>query len=538
MRPRFRLATAWLLSLALLLPASASGDATFNVQGRLIDAAGQPVTSLTPTSTVLTLFEVSAAQPSGLAVWSETQALSFHEGLFQITLGASTPLTSSSIPGRDHAFAGAEGVSYELEMTIDGASFPRIPLRRAPLAIDSSRLGGRPAARFVDLDQAQSAALNPGDLLQRGPAQWQRLPLGPEGRVLTVNGGQASWQELPDFVAAAAFGSAEGSLVYKGATGPAPLPPPSSLAQPVLSYAGASPQWRELATIIGASGPGQILATATAGQVSVLSAPSGIARPYLSHNGSSPVWLDLPQGLDESVFGTLNGSLAYRSASGVTALAPPSGSDFQVLSFDSAGAAPRWSALRTALGLNSAGSIPFYDGSSITGLPPAADGLVLTMAAGRPEWRTPTGGGGGTGSPLAYASFKATSLCLGRLTWSPIETSTPAPVSVSSSGTDLSINAGSSGRYLVILSLRPNLGFNRQDSYFKRKSAPSGSSNALLVLRASIQAGNNLVMSQSTSAILNLDPSLGALEVRARGLGNYEALGTNSNTITFVKLSP
>lgn len=537
MRPRLRLGAAWLLCLALLLPASANGEATFNVQGRLIDATGQPVSSSSPTSTVLTIYEITAAQPSGLAVWSETQSVSFQEGLFQLTLGAATPLTSPTISGREHAFAGTSGATYELELSIDGASFPRIPLRRVPLAIDASRLGGRPAARFVDLDSAQSAALSPGDLLQRGAGQWQRLPLGPNGRVLTVNAGQASWQELPDFVAAAAFGSTDGSLLYKSPTGPAPLAPPAGISQPVLSYAGASPQWRELATIIGASGAGQILATGSAGQVSVLPAPAGITRPYLSHNGSSPVWLELPQALDESVFGTLNGSLAYRSATGVTALAPPTSSDFQVLSFDSGTSAPRWNALRTALGLNSAGAIPFYDGSSITGLPAAADGLVLTMAAGRPEWRAPSGGGG-TGSPLAYASFKATSLCLGRLTWTPIEASAPAPVSVSSSGTDLSINAGSSGRYLVILSLRPNLGFNRQDSYFKRKSAPSGSSNALLVLRASIQAGNNLVMSQSTSAILNLDPSLGALEVRARGLGNYEALGTNSNTITFVKLSP
>ena len=90
-------------------------------QGRLVEG-GMPVTG--GRSMTFSLFNVSSG---GTAIWSETQAVSVTNGLFQVTLGSVTPFGESVL--------GQMSQNLWLEINVAGNILPRQQMMGAPYAL-------------------------------------------------------------------------------------------------------------------------------------------------------------------------------------------------------------------------------------------------------------------------------------------------------------------------------------------------------------------------------------------------------------------
>jgi hypothetical protein len=87
-----------------------------------------------------------------------------------------------------------------------------------------------------------------GDVLVRGASLWQELAIGASGEVLTSNGVVPGWAALPSGTPISTqldtIGSAQGDVLYRGATGWAALAPGVSGDVLTTAGAGANPSWQ------------------------------------------------------------------------------------------------------------------------------------------------------------------------------------------------------------------------------------------------------------------------------------------------------
>ena len=109
-----------------------------NYQGKLTDTNGDPVTE----TSVQMQFGVYEAASGGSALWSESQTVNIHEGVFNVRLGSVTPFLIGLFGGE--RFLGIT-VGAGTEMT------PRHPLVSVPYALaadDAATLEGHGAGEF------------------------------------------------------------------------------------------------------------------------------------------------------------------------------------------------------------------------------------------------------------------------------------------------------------------------------------------------------------------------------------------------------
>ena len=118
--------------LASLSGAASAAPAVIGYQGRLTDAAGQPLAGDVDLS-----FALFAGAAGGPALWSETQTgVAVHEGVFHVALGSATPLPPTLF---------ASDVLW-LEVTVDGETLtPRQRLLASPYALQSERTARPPS---------------------------------------------------------------------------------------------------------------------------------------------------------------------------------------------------------------------------------------------------------------------------------------------------------------------------------------------------------------------------------------------------------
>lgn len=148
-----------LLTLTLAVPALAQGTVPerVSVSARMVDSAGLPVSG--PHDVVFALFDVDVG---GVARWTESRTgVSFTaDGLFNLELGANTPLTTTILDGQ----------RLYLQLTIDGTSMnPRIPIVSVPYALrattaaSATRLG---TLAPTDLQRRVTASCASGEAIR------------------------------------------------------------------------------------------------------------------------------------------------------------------------------------------------------------------------------------------------------------------------------------------------------------------------------------------------------------------------------------
>jgi hypothetical protein len=149
--------------------ASAANPATIIFQGKVFDNTSGNVGINVPSSTYSIVFRIyNTASPvttttctsTASCLWEETQAsVTVTNGVFQVELGASCALTSSSCNNATGGPIPANWSSSSLYLTMkfngDAAGFmsPTIHLMSVPFAFNSDNLGGLAAANFVQLAQ-------------------------------------------------------------------------------------------------------------------------------------------------------------------------------------------------------------------------------------------------------------------------------------------------------------------------------------------------------------------------------------------------
>ena len=111
-----------LLAVSLIAPASAVVPGEISYQGLLLDSGGMPVTG--PVDLDFALFDVASG---GTALWTESHdAVDVLDGVYDVTLGSSTPITPALIGG---------GALW-LEVTVDTETLaPRQRLLAVPYAV-------------------------------------------------------------------------------------------------------------------------------------------------------------------------------------------------------------------------------------------------------------------------------------------------------------------------------------------------------------------------------------------------------------------
>lgn len=330
-RKRMKKCFGMLMSLALLLSPSLvmAGPEGFNVQGRLVDTSGNPISGSQSVQ-----FKIQKLPSGGSAadLWTETKTVTFQNGIYSVTLGsASNPLTDAG----GSIFKTNDPL--QLVITIGAQVFPAIPIAPTPLAFRAELLGDKSADDFVK----KPTGLASGDFVYFDGTDFQRLSLGSQGQVLTVNGGKAIWSDLPDAVLKADFG--------------------------------------ERGHILVGTGPGTChsLAAGAAGQV-------------LTSNGTDVIWTTLTNAVPHSLFAN-NGTIAYGAGGGATGL--PIGSSGQVLTVVSG--KPQWAAAPSA-NLSTAVLKADFGGAghilmgtapgAYSSVAPGVDNSVLTIVNGLPQW--------------------------------------------------------------------------------------------------------------------------------------------------------
>ena len=126
---RFRFAISGVIFLAMMYAIAAQIPEIVSFQGRLMDAAGDPVADGSYSLT----FRIYDADTGGSLVWSEIHpSVSLSNGLFDVILGSVTAL---SLPFDQ---------SYWVEITVDSNPplFPRYRLSSSPYAFNAAALNG------------------------------------------------------------------------------------------------------------------------------------------------------------------------------------------------------------------------------------------------------------------------------------------------------------------------------------------------------------------------------------------------------------
>src|ERR1041384_2968391 len=114
--------------------ASSASTAVIPYQGRLTNAGGVPLSG--SYSLTFKLYNVSS---SGAALWTETQTITSTNGLFNVLLGDTTPLSQSIISSNSSLWLGIK-VGTDAEMT------PRAQLGSVPYALQANYAYGLSAS--------------------------------------------------------------------------------------------------------------------------------------------------------------------------------------------------------------------------------------------------------------------------------------------------------------------------------------------------------------------------------------------------------
>ncbi|MBL7986484.1 MAG: hypothetical protein JNJ94_00290, partial [Chlorobi bacterium] len=193
---RSRIAYAATLAAALFAAqqgaAQIPGQMTY--QGLLTNSNGTPF----PDGSVTMTFNIyEGATP----IWSETQSVQISKGLFNVTLGQGTSLSSLKFDK-----------PYQLGVTIGGNELTRTPLVSAPYALSAASALTVPNGAITTDKLANGAVtldkLSPTLLQSLGSTVINQIPDGSispsklstegssNGQVLVVNGGTPQWQTL------------------------------------------------------------------------------------------------------------------------------------------------------------------------------------------------------------------------------------------------------------------------------------------------------------------------------------------------------
>jgi len=124
----------------------ASGYAQFPLQGRLLDTQGRPLNG--PSQVQFTIKEIAGS--TSISIWQESQTVTFVNGVFSISLGVISPLTSRMTSPGTHVFA--DGTKkYSVALQIGTTAFPDIPILPTPFAMSAGLLEGKPGSFYRDI---------------------------------------------------------------------------------------------------------------------------------------------------------------------------------------------------------------------------------------------------------------------------------------------------------------------------------------------------------------------------------------------------
>lgn len=161
-----------LLALALALPASASAqdNPSYPVQGVLTLANGDAING-----SLSVQFALYEAATGGAALWSETQTVSFDDGLFSIFLGDSSPLDASTFAAHDGLWL---GITVDTDPQMD-----RVFIGSAPYA-GYAAIAGNVPTQLSDLGGTLGAGALPAGV----PAGPTSCPPGTLARGIQSSG--------------------------------------------------------------------------------------------------------------------------------------------------------------------------------------------------------------------------------------------------------------------------------------------------------------------------------------------------------------
>jgi hypothetical protein len=128
-----------------------------NYQGRLTNAAGQPLTG--PVTMVFALFESATPGPEP-PLWSETQnSVQVNQGIYNILLGSVNPLPASVFKTQP----------VFLEISVNGQILsPRTQITSVAYAQNAQMLGGKDASEYVAYRRTIVVSPEPGDAAASG----------------------------------------------------------------------------------------------------------------------------------------------------------------------------------------------------------------------------------------------------------------------------------------------------------------------------------------------------------------------------------
>ncbi|MCH7877972.1 MAG: tail fiber domain-containing protein [candidate division Zixibacteria bacterium] len=126
-----RVLAVFVALLAVAYGQSAAAPLTISHQGLLTDNNGAPLNG----SFSLT-FSLYSVPTGGIALWTETQTVNPGDGLYQVTLGNSTPLSSALFSGANPALYLGISVGADPELT------PRAEFSAAPYALHAAEVEG------------------------------------------------------------------------------------------------------------------------------------------------------------------------------------------------------------------------------------------------------------------------------------------------------------------------------------------------------------------------------------------------------------
>jgi hypothetical protein len=141
------LKSSLLILAALLLPAlAAAAPLLINYQGRLVDTAGNPLAG--PVNITFNIY--NAASGGGLVWGPETQSVTPDNGIFNVSLGAVTPLTA--------AVFSVDTRYLEIQIGTDSPMAPRTRLLSTPYALYTANLGSSGTQALISTDTVMTAS--------------------------------------------------------------------------------------------------------------------------------------------------------------------------------------------------------------------------------------------------------------------------------------------------------------------------------------------------------------------------------------------
>lgn len=494
------------LSIALLscTTLAYAGPDSFNVQGRLVDSAGNPVSG---TQSVVFKIQQVPATGSAVDLWTDTQTVTFQNGIYSVSLGSATnPLATGNVS----IFAGND--PFQLVITIGGTTFPAIPIRQTPLAIRAEMLGSKRADEYLTKPTIS----------------------GTNGQVLSLSGGNYVWTSMPDSVKKSDFGGKGYLLVGDGSGGCLSIAP--GTAGQVLTSNGSFVGWKTLQPTIPAdllSADGSLMVRAGGANKEL---PVGNNGEYLCVQNGFPFWSALPNYLSQSVF-TGTHAIVTRGPAGPVVVPAPTGgpqmftfngnnfeftsmasylqhSDFptdgSILVGMSNGAKPiKAGPANSIFCMDSSGQYPKWATANYLTIPSHAgqNGQVLTFVNGKSVWENPAPA---VIPAKVYAHYELLQNAWGILRWTQ-KPSTTNDFSLESythnnnTTTAAAIRFKTKGTYLVTVQFIVNPNYNWNEILLFPVSTVSTHSNgAILGTKTTTDGSCNIAISQSASGIISV----------------------------------